>query len=667
MGLRPTTRLVLVPALCGLIGLGGILASSPAPAADAAGTVTSSTTPSAATPASAATTTSSPPTGSTPQLVKGGTVTIAVARLPTQFNPNTPSGANALTAMVTAQIWPSAFTTSPSGGLQPDTWLDSAELVSVSPQVVVYTINRQARWSDGVRITAADFIWAWHEELSIGGSLPANTPYDGYRDIAKITSSDHGRVATVTFSKPFAQWEALFSSLVPAHIARRYGEVAGFSGADPAHLVSGGPYEVTRVVPNKELVLGRNPRWWGPPPALDHLVFKVVRGPGAVLGGLESGSLDVAALAPSRAVDEAVWASPDLKERVTLSPTLWQLAFNLNDPVVSSLTLREAIAKAINRAELEADSVGFTAPNTPLSGNRLYLVGAPNSDGNAGAFSGVDDSEAAELLVAAGYHLNANGLAVDAAGRPLVLHLVGPTGSPLVDALEQELAAQLLDVGVTLEVHNVARPTLLETLLPRGAYQLALAPYVLSPYPVNNARYYGHPVAPVASVPFEASPSALAPALATTTTTSPGGSGSSSSSSSSTTSSSTTTTTTTPPPATVTFAPLQPGSGSEPDPMALGSVSADVLGYDDPLVDKLLAEAEGQLNPLSMNSLYNEVDTKLWLDLPTIPLFQQPIEYVATKALINFQPNVGLAGVLTSAQNWALKVLPPLTTTTTGP
>ena len=99
--------------------------------------------------------------------------------------------------------------------------------------------------------------------------------------------------------------------------------------------------------------------------------------------------------------------------------------------------------------------------------------------------------------------------------------------------------------------------------------------------------------------------------------------------------------------------------------MALGSVSADVLGYDDPLVDKLLTEAESQLNPLSMNSLYNEVDTKLWLDLPTIPLFQQPIEYVATKALINFQPNVGLAGVMTSAQNWALKVLPPPATTTT--
>lgn len=667
MGLRPTTRLAFSLALCGLIGLGGVLASNPAPRALAAAT-SSSAPESASTAAGSSTTTSSaPPSGSTPQLIKGGTVTIAVPRLPSEFNPNTPSGANALTAMVTAQIWPSAFTTSPNGSLQPNTWLDSAELVSVSPQVVVYTINRRARWSDGARITAADFIWAWREELAIGASLPADTPYDGYRDIAKITSSDHGRVATVSFAKPFAQWEALFAGLVPAHIARRYGELAGFSGPDPAHLVSGGPYELTRVVPNKELVLGRNPRWWGPAPALDHLVFKVVRGPGAVLRGLESGSLDVAALAPSRAVDEAVWASTNLKERVTLSPTLWQLAFNVNDPVVSSLTLREAIAKAINRAELDADSVGFTAPNTPLSGNRLYFVGAPNSDSNAGAFSGVDDSEAAELLVAAGYHLNANGLAVDAAGRPLTLHLIGPRGSPVVDALEQELAAQLLDVGVTLEVHNVARPTLLETVLPRGAYQMALAPYVLSPYPVENARFYGHPVAPVPSVPFEASPNALAPALAPTTTTNTGASSSSSSSSSSTTSSSTTTTTL--PPATVTFAALQPGSGLEPDPMALGSVSADVLGYDDPLVDKLLAEAEGQLNPLSMNSLYNEVDTKLWLDLPTIPLFQQPIEYVATKALINFQPNVGLAGVLTSAQNWALKVLPPptSTTTTTGP
>lgn len=614
--------------------------------------------PAAATTTSTTTTTTTSP-GGLPKLVKGGTVVVAVPSLPVQFNPNAPSGAGQATAMVGAQLWPSPFVIGPGGSEQPSIGFDSAELVSVSPQVVVYTINKSAVWSDGVPITVADFREAWHAQLAYGAGLPATDPYEGYQDIASITGSAGGKVVTVTFLRPYAQWADLFSGLVPAHVAERYGWVAGFAGSHPAHLVSGGPYEVGSVIPGRRLVLVRNPRWWGTPPALDRIVFEVVRSPGAILAGLEDGTIQVAQVAPSRALDESIWADPTLREQVSLSPMLWQLDFNLNDPVISSLLVREAVAKAVNRAELAGDTVDFSAPAVPLSGNRLYLVGAPDSQGNSGAYSAVDDSEAVGLLAAAGYHLDQDGIARDQAGAPLRLHLVGPTDSGLAIQIEALLQAQLLDVGILLSVTNVARSQLLSTVLPRGGYQLALAPYLLSPYPSENARYYEHPVSPVASVPVEASPSALSGAAtgATATGVTPTGP-------TTTTAAAGTTTTT---PAEVTFPRLAPGNGSEPEQGRTGSVTADVLGYSDPLVGQLLSQASSQLNELSMDALYNEADTKLWLDLPTLPLFQQPVELVSTRALINLHQTATLAGPMTDAQNWALRVLPPPTTTTAAP
>ena len=107
------------------------------------------------------TTTTLPPKG-TVELLNGGTATVGVPAIPTEFNPATPSGDNSVTQMVMEQVWPQPFVVNSS--LQPvastpttaPTLLISAEDVSVSPQTIVYTIDPGARWSDGVPITAAE-------------------------------------------------------------------------------------------------------------------------------------------------------------------------------------------------------------------------------------------------------------------------------------------------------------------------------------------------------------------------------------------------------------------------------------------------------------------------------------------------------------------------------
>ena len=560
-------------------------------------------------------------------LQAGGTVTVAVPRLPSEFNPNTPAGANSVTAMVMAQVWPQPFVVGPS--LEPTPGpglLAQAEPVGLNPQTVVYTLNPKARWSDGVPITAADFAYYWHEQLAVGPELPATDPLAGYEDIKSITGSDHGRSVTVVFKAPYADWEALFTNLVPAHIARRYGWASAFSGFSPARLVSGGPFAVTRVVPGRELVLSRNPRYWGAAPHLAHIVFRVVRGELATAAALERGAVDLAALPPAPELADVVARSGDLVASQVPSPTLWQLAFNVANPTLTSPVVREAIGKAIDRHQLVSNTVGFATPFGATAGNRLYLSGAPGSQGNDSSYSLVDVSEADQLLIQAGYSLDSQGFVETPTGSRLVLTLVGPSGNPLIRAVESELQAQLLQAGITLRVRDVAPAKLLGTLLPTGRYQLALAPYLASPFPSTTARLYTSPVGPTpVSVPAGSSSSAALRAS---------------------------------------VASKRAGDRTEPGAVAAGAVTRDVLGYDNSTIDSLFAQAIGQLNASSEADVYNEIDTRLWSDLPTLPLFQMPQVLVSRVDIVNVTSTPTWVGPLWNAEDWAIQLNPPPTVPT---
>ncbi|HUZ19825.1 MAG TPA: ABC transporter family substrate-binding protein [Acidimicrobiales bacterium] len=621
MGLRrlrllpPTLAALLVAAWAGVPGLQSAEAS---PGAHASST----------------TTTTLPPNGAV-ELLNGGTATVGVPALPTAFNPSTPSGDNSVTQMVMEQVWPQPFVV--NGSLQPvastpttaPTLLVSAEDVSVSPQTVVYTIDPGARWSDGVPITAADFIYDWHEQLAVGPQLGANDPLQGYQDIKSITGSAKGKVVTVVFTKPYADWYALFANLVPAHVAQRYGWEKAFQGFDPTKVVSGGPFEITKVVPGKELVLSRNPHYWGQPAHLAHIVFRVVHGQAATLQALENRSVDIASVTPGPAVTQAVAASGDLVPSTGDSPTLWQLVFNLGDPVTGRALLRQAIAKAVDRVQLAADSIDLLAQNTPISSNRLYLEAAPGSEGNDGGYATVDVAEADRLLAQDGYQLDADGRVVAADGLPLVIKLVGPSANPLMARVEELLQAQLLQAGITLQITNVPQSTLLSSVLPRGNYQLALAPYLESPYPSENAARYTNPGFPASLAPSGATAGG-APGSARLTT----GGG---------------------------------GSPSDPGAAQAGSVSRDVLGFQDPTVTSLFAQASSDLNASAMSGLYNEIDTKLWVAMPTLPLFQIPSTLVIRVDIVNVSNTPTWAGPMWDAQDWAIQVSPPPTVPTTAP
>ncbi|MCZ7416732.1 ABC transporter family substrate-binding protein [Streptomyces sp. WMMC897] len=228
------------------------------------------------------------------QIRSGGTLRWAVEALPSTLN-TFHAEANAATDRVAGATLPALFTVDAQGRPQlNEDYLASAEVVDEEPQqVVVYTLRPKARWSDGTRISAADFTAQWNAlSGSDGGYWTAH--HAGYEQIHKVTPGPGPHEVKVVFARPYADWRALFTPLYPRAVTA---EAKDFNTTSRRKLaLSAGPFKLAdgALDPKADtLTLERNPRWWGDRAKLDSIVLTEVPF-GERDAALADGALDLA-------------------------------------------------------------------------------------------------------------------------------------------------------------------------------------------------------------------------------------------------------------------------------------------------------------------------------------------------------------------------------------
>ncbi|MET7986261.1 ABC transporter substrate-binding protein [Streptomyces sp. NPDC005281] len=204
------------------------------------------------------------------QIADGGTLRWAVDAVPATLNAFQ-ADADAATSRVAGAVLPSMYRLDANGRPQINSdYLESAKVVGTSPkQVVLYKLVQQAVWSDGREIGAADFAAQWRA-LSGKDSAYWTARNAGYDRIEKIERGRNNLEVRVTFSRPYADWKALFSPLYPKDVM---GTADSFNdGARRKLKVSAGPFSV-KTVDRKagQVRLTRNARWWGRPSKLDEI------------------------------------------------------------------------------------------------------------------------------------------------------------------------------------------------------------------------------------------------------------------------------------------------------------------------------------------------------------------------------------------------------------
>jgi peptide/nickel transport system substrate-binding protein len=524
-----------------------------------------------------------------PVATTGGTSAVHLPGPWSGYNPNTPAGASSTTPALLDAVLPSAYTVNPKLVAEVNTdLLQSVEATSTAPLTIQYVINPKAVWSDGVPVSADDFVYAWQSQRGDGtdndGQPDMVASTLGYRDVASVTGSHGGRTVTVVFARPFADWRVLFDHMVPAHIARKVGWNSGFSTFDPAVDVSAGPLLVKSVVGGDTALLVRNPSWWGTPSVLASVVVSSGQTDASWIGPLAT--TDGAVSQPGQftlAAMDSVSSLPNAQSSVHPSLDFLSLEFDVKSTVASHVAARQAIAHAIDRTALLQRLFGTIDPSLVVNQDHLAVAWQTSYAAStaAGEYAAPDLDTTDSLLRSLGYSRAPGGVYADAAGKPFVVRMAVELGDPWIDEAASDIESQLRSAGITVDPVPVHGRAGLAAAAAADAYDLALVTRTSGPYQSATAGWYSD------------------------------------------------------------------GQGKSGV-----NDQQNWSRFDDPQVDQLFLQAARQLNPVTGAAAYAQIDDQLWDQMVALPLFGEPGLAANGVQLANTSYNPSVDGIMWNVALW---------------
>ena len=420
------------------------------------------------------------------RVADGGDLRWPIDAMPDNFNFNQFSGATDATQAVLGAVMPYLFNGTADGTLVRDpAYLSSVELTSTAPkQVVTYWINPKATWSDGSAITWRDFAAQWK---ALNGSNPAyqitgSTGYDGIESVVPGTTNQQ---VVVTFSKPFAEWQTLFSPLYPASVNTNPDAFnTGMTGALP---VTAGPFEVDSINPqNRTVTLRRNPSWWDTPAKLNRIIFKVYDR-AALADALANNEIDFYKIGSSADLLHRAQAIPGVTIRQSPERQYNQITFNgAPGAVLADLRLRTAIARGIDRTAIAKRLVGAITPDVTQLGNHFYPYGSKYYRDNSAA-TAFDQVGADQALDGLGWvRQTPNGIR-SRDGVALRLRLLESTPNSTAEEIDRTLVDQLAQIGVQAVIKKIPLADQANELRD-GDFDLASFAWVPTGTPFSSSR-----------------------------------------------------------------------------------------------------------------------------------------------------------------------------------
>jgi peptide/nickel transport system substrate-binding protein len=163
---------------------------------------------------------------------------------------------------------------------------DLATTWDVAPDGLTYTFHlRDAKFSDGSPITAADVAWSINRAKAYKGGW-------GFLITAatSITASDD-KTVVIKLSQPHAPLLADLAMYAFSALPQKLVEAQG--DAFFTKPVSSGPFMVTSYAPESEVDLKANPNYYGTKPKISNVKVKIITNDNTRVLSLQSGDVDV--------------------------------------------------------------------------------------------------------------------------------------------------------------------------------------------------------------------------------------------------------------------------------------------------------------------------------------------------------------------------------------
>ena len=236
--------------------------------------------------------------------------------------------------------------------------------VSADGKTYTFNLRPQARWSNGDRVVAADFVAALRRLVDPASASPYAQVIDAVANAGEIVagkkppdalgvSAPDDSTVVVELTSPAAYLPNLLAhtSACPVHrptLAAHPDELA-----KPGVMVSNGAFVLNQWVQGSHILVVRNPYYWNAAATrLDAVKYLLISDENAELMRYRAGELQVTYVVPRGQFD---WIRANLADQLHITPQLdtYYYGFNLNrGPFKDNPGLRCALSLVIDRDRL---------------------------------------------------------------------------------------------------------------------------------------------------------------------------------------------------------------------------------------------------------------------------------------------------------------------------
>jgi oligopeptide transport system substrate-binding protein len=347
-----------------------------------------------------------------------------------------------------------------------------AESWKISDDKTTYTFKlRNAKFSDGKKITAQDFVDSWLRVLDpktaaayayiIGDNVAGAADYNagkGPKENVKIKAVDENTLE-VTFVGPLPYALDMLTHnayvVTPTHAIAKYGA----DWVKPANFVGSGPFVLKEWKPQDKIVVAKNPKYWDAKNVkLKTLTYLAIEDANVAYDKFKAGEIDWLAddTVPTAKIDE-IKLRPDYQ--ATAGSSVYYYIFNTTKKPFTDARVRKAFSEAVDRNAIVNDVLkGGDIASAGLVPAMAGFVTAKGNEFNV--------ENAKKLLAEAGYP-NGKGFP-----KVTLIYNTNARHKTIAEYIQQAWKANL---GINVQLQNLEWATFLDTRQKTHDFQIARA------------------------------------------------------------------------------------------------------------------------------------------------------------------------------------------------
>lgn len=318
--------------------------------------------------------------------------------------------------------------------------------ISKDQKTITVHLRKDAKWSDGVPVTAQDWMFTYHAVLNPANNTKtrygwdeiesANAP-DPYTIVVHMKQPSNAVLGILTMGG------AAYPPL-PAHVLAKLPDInrAPFNNMP----LSSGPFVLKEWNHGSNLVFVPNKYYFRGAPKLKELIWKVLPDANTQLNQLKTHEIDIYPAVDENGVSQ-LSSIGGIRVEHRLIANWRHMGINMSRPQLADVRVRQAIAQAVDWKRI-IDTVYHGINSAAVSDIFPQSWAAPNVPPYA-----YDPARAKQLLASAGWTMGSDGVLHKG---PLAMHLTisATTSAKSNEQSEVMIQSMLREVGIDVQIRN---------------------------------------------------------------------------------------------------------------------------------------------------------------------------------------------------------------------